>query len=63
MKSKDVRDIVLSKYENGDNPAKIFRDDTVSILAISSSNLIRFIWFFLKIRFEMLHKTHDFYFF
>ena len=26
MKSKDVRKIVLSKYENGDNPAKIFRD-------------------------------------
>jgi AraC-like DNA-binding protein len=26
MKSKDVQEIVLSKYENGENPAKIFRD-------------------------------------
>lgn len=26
MKSKNVQQIVLSKYENGDNPAKIFRD-------------------------------------
>ncbi|CAF2066189.1 unnamed protein product [Rotaria magnacalcarata] len=26
MKSKDIQDIVLSKYRNGDTPTKIFRD-------------------------------------
>ncbi|CAF4332705.1 unnamed protein product, partial [Rotaria magnacalcarata] len=26
MKSKDIQKLVLSKYENGDGPTKIFRD-------------------------------------
>jgi hypothetical protein len=26
MKSKDLQKLVLSKYENGDGPTKIFRD-------------------------------------
>jgi hypothetical protein len=26
MKSKDLQKIVLSKYQNGDGPIKIFRD-------------------------------------
>ena len=26
MKSKDLQKVVLSKYQNGDNPAKIYRD-------------------------------------
>ena len=26
MKSKDLQDVVLSKYKNGDRPAKIFKD-------------------------------------
>ena len=36
MKSKDVQDIVLSKYRDGDTPRKIFRDlnDRVSLATI-----------------------------
>ena len=26
MKSKDLQKVVLSKYQNGDNPTKIYRD-------------------------------------
>ena len=36
MKSKDVQNVVLSKYEKGDGRTKIFQDlnDTISLLTI-----------------------------
>jgi hypothetical protein len=38
MKSKDLQKLVLSKYENGDGPTKIFRDlnGAISLATIES---------------------------
>jgi hypothetical protein len=38
MKSKDLQKLVLSKYENGDGPTKIFRDLNAVPLVLQQSN-------------------------